>query len=61
MDGQIWPQQYAAKLHRSLRQKIGQSDMPGAKPAAIRVIIQLKQKITPARLHSLKKHAGRHA
>ncbi|AKG34175.1 S8 family peptidase [Paenibacillus durus] len=61
MDGQIWPQQYAAKLHRSLRQKIGQSYAPSAKPTDIRVIIQLKHKITPARLHSLKQHAGRHA
>ncbi|MFD1774060.1 S8 family peptidase [Paenibacillus rhizophilus] len=62
MDGQIWLQQYAAKLHRPLRQKIQRlSKSGGAKPAAIPVIIQLKHKITPARLHSLKRHAGSNA
>ncbi|NJJ41993.1 S8 family peptidase [Paenibacillus apii] len=62
MNGQIWPQQHAAKLHRPLRRKIRQlSKSGGSKPAAIPVIIQLKHPITPARLQALKRHAGSHA
>ncbi|WP_052088033.1 S8 family peptidase [Paenibacillus wynnii] len=60
MDGQIWLHKNSDKLNQPLRKKIRQFTVRGRKPAAIPVIIQFQQKLTPASLQSLQKHLGQH-
>lgn len=56
MDGQSWLQTYAAKMNRPLRKKVQQLHAESNNPPAIRVIIQLKHSVTPARLNALQQH-----
>ncbi|MFC3770849.1 S8 family peptidase [Paenibacillus sp. GCM10012303] len=58
MDGPSWLQTYASKMNRPLRNKVRHIHASGNPSAAIRVIIQLKRRVTPARLNALQQHTG---
>ncbi|MBP2113019.1 S8 family peptidase [Paenibacillus silagei] len=55
-----WVRRHAAKLNRPLKHKIRSAYSTSAANAAIPVIIQFRQPITPAGLRELRTHLGRH-
>lgn len=60
MSDTLWMQQHAAKINRPLKRHIRKSVQSGGTPAAVPVIIQFKQQISPSRIQALKKHLGPH-
>lgn len=61
MSKSVWVRHYAGKINRPLKRKLQHSKLTGKKSAAVPVIVQFKNKLTPARMQALQKHLGVHA
>lgn len=57
----LWVRQYAAKINKPLQHKVRQTSASGTKPAAVPVIVQFNQNLTPSRIRMLQRHLGVHS